>query len=238
MKTNFDFTLKGKDWAGPFIGYWIIVLLLNTPAYVRTRMMQVGRSPAAGYFVLQLVILIAGVILAAVFGIIFLRIILPKLSIGGKALSFKGSIGTYIGMNVGGILLTIITLLIYFPWYARRITAYLVSETTYDGACPEFLGKGGKLFVSYLLCIVVPIVVLIVVIIAIFGVTILTGSLESGLTEAFVLPVIVGIVVFLIFIPFLYLVYKWYVNIRWNDVTIVWKRPSGRRSDSSSARSS
>jgi len=219
MKTNFEFTLRGKDWFGPFIGYWVVVLLLNTPTVIANRMMQAGRTPNAGYVVLQLVIAVASVILAAVFVIIFLRIFLPKFSVGGKAFAFKGSIGKYIGLNIGGALLTIITLSVYFPWYIRNIVAYMASETTFDGANPSFEGKGGTLFKYYLLSLLVPIVVLVIILGIIFGVTMAIGAS----TAAGALSTIIIIVVFLLFVPFLYLLYKWYVNIRWNDVTITWK---------------
>ena len=52
----------------------------------------------------------------------------PKLSIGEHAFGFRGEVGPYIGMNVGGILLTMITLGIYMPWYMKRIISYLAGE--------------------------------------------------------------------------------------------------------------
>jgi uncharacterized membrane protein YjgN (DUF898 family) len=67
------------------------------------------------------------------------------------------------------------------------------------------------------------VIVVAVVVGVIFGVTLATGSLEAGLVEAAVLPALFAVVIFLILIPFIYLVYKWYVNLRWNDVTITWK---------------
>jgi uncharacterized membrane protein YjgN (DUF898 family) len=226
MKTYFDFTLKGKNWAGPFIVYWIAILLLYTPfagISVISRRAQGGMVTPLVLLLVDLVLVVAVVVLAAVFAIVFLRIFLPKLSIKGNAFSFKGSIGKYLGLNVGGILLTIVTLSIYFPWYVRRITAYLVSETSFNGSNPEFMGKGGRLFTYYLLCVLVPFVVVGILIAVVFAVMIATGSLEVGLIAVRVLSALMGIVVFLILIPWIYLVYKWYVNIRWNDVTIAWK---------------
>jgi uncharacterized membrane protein YjgN (DUF898 family) len=223
LKTYFDFTLEGRDWAGPFIGYWVIFLLLYSPILLISRRAQDSMGASFVFVVFEIVLVIAVVILAAVFAIIFLRIILPKLSIGGKAFSFKGSIREYLGLNIVGTLLTIITASIYFPWYTRRITAYLAAQTSFDGASPEFLSRGGKLFKYYLLCVLVPVIVVAVVVGVVFGLTLATGSLEAGLVEAAVLPVLFAVIIFVILIPFIYLVYKWYVNLRWNDVTIAWK---------------
>jgi uncharacterized membrane protein YjgN (DUF898 family) len=228
MKTNFDLTLTGKDWWKPFLGYWLLFLLIYIPEMVLSRGKLVEPEQTVLYFLAIVVFMFLLIILQSVFVIVFLRIVLPKLSVNGKAFAFRGGIGKYLGMNLLGMFLSIITLSIYFPWYARRIAAYLVSETTYDGAAPEFLGKGGKLFKYMLLGLWVPMIVFIVIIAVAVGVSAFSGSLYGGMdasgafTQLITMLITFALLIFIM--PALcYLVYKWYVNVRWNDVTITWK---------------
>jgi len=96
-----------------------------------------------------------------------------------------------------------------------------VSETTFDGAAPEFLGKGGKLFVYMLLALWIPLAVVIGVFATVVGVSALGGGGSTpALSAASTLMVLL---VYIVIIPFMYLTYKWFVNVRWNEVTIAWK---------------
>ncbi|MGA2977903.1 MAG: DUF898 family protein [Spirochaetia bacterium] len=227
MKTNFDFTLKGADWWKPFLGFWVLFLVI----YVLDMMMSIGGASRVGHFgvylLLLFVFMLLLLIIQAIFTIVFLRIMLPKLSIGGKSFSFRGDIGKYLGMNVVGLLLSLVTLTIYVPWYARRITAYLISETTFDGVSPAFLGKGGKLFKYFLLGLWIPVIVLCVIIAVALGIGIARGgaaaSSANSQLSASLVTFLTMIVIFIIIVPFMYLMYKWYANIRWNDVAIAWQ---------------
>jgi uncharacterized membrane protein YjgN (DUF898 family) len=169
----------------------------------------------------MLVFLIVPVVIQAVFTILFLRIIVPKLSIGGKAFVFRGHIAKYLGMNLTGLLLSIVTLTVYLPWYARRIVTYLVGETTFNGSSPEFLGKAGRLLKYLLLAMWIPVIVVGIV----FGLMSGVGTVSYATVQAGMTPAQAGMAfaVSLIMIPFLYLMYKWYVDVRWNDVTIAWR---------------
>jgi uncharacterized membrane protein YjgN (DUF898 family) len=222
MKNSFEFTLKGKDWWGPFLGFWALYLVFYIPILVTGQMAStLGPEAAVLSTIFSLAFLVAFLFIYPIFTIVFLRIIVPRLSIGGKSFAFRGRIGKFLGMNIGRMLLSIITLTIYMPWYIRRVAAYLVSETTFDGAAPEFLGKGGKLFVYMLLALWIPLAVVIGVFAGVLGASALGGSSSTaGLSAAGALMVFL---VYIVIIPFMYLTYKWLVNIRWNDVTVAWK---------------
>lgn len=225
MKNSFEFTLKGKDWWGPFLGFWALYLLFYIPTVVTSQWASRTGSQAGGLSaVFSLVFLVAFLFIYPIFTIVFLRILVPRLSIGGKSFAFRGSMGRFLGMSIGGMLLSIITLTVYMPWYVRRVAACLVSETTFDGTAPEFLGKGGRLFVYMLLALWLPLVAVIVLFAVTFGASALGGSsggsTTAGLSAAGTLMVLL---VYIVIIPFVYLMYKWFVNIRWNDVTVAWK---------------
>ncbi len=222
MKKNFAFVLSGGDWWKPFIVFWVIFLA----GYIAEVTMPRWALPVAthvGIYFLILFALTTVMILAEViFCIIALRIVVPKLSIDGKSFSFDGSIGTFVGITVVGYLLTLVTLTIYAPWFARRVISYLASETTYDGEPAEFLGKGGKLFVYFLLALWLPIVIVSVVYGLVLASRVGRGAL-AGTGMVTTSTLVLTAIVFIVLIPFMYLANKWYVNIRWNDAVIRWR---------------
>jgi uncharacterized membrane protein YjgN (DUF898 family) len=118
---------------------------------------------------------------------------------------------------VVGTLLSIITIGVFVPWYLRRIMAYLASHTTYKGTALEFKGRGGRLFLYFLVGVWAPVIVLVTIGLI---VGVLSFAASSTLPPAFYLGIV--IFVFYILVVFVYLVYKWYVNLTWKDVHIRW----------------
>lgn len=220
MKKEFNFALRGADWWRPFLLYWVIFLALDIPLNTVRRWAPPEQDPGT-YFPIVFVLTLATVLVQAVFTIVVFRIVLPAVSIDGKSFAFRGAVGRYLGINLGGILLTMITVTIYAPWYARRAAAYLVSETSFDGDAPEFLGKGGKLFVYLLLGLWVPVLVVAAVAGLLYG---FTPRERFGTSETMpgVTAVVTGIM-FIIFIPFMYLAYRWYINYRYREFVVRWR---------------
>lgn len=221
MKKEFAFSLTGADWWRSFLVYWIIYAALTASTMLLPRWVSVSVHPAA-YNLIVFGLVIGQVLDQAIFLIVALRILVPKISVDGREFHFRGSVWTFLGISVVGTLLSIITLTVYAPWFARRITAYLVSEVTVDGASPEFLGRGGKLFVYMLLAFWIPLAVLIAIAVLLGAVSAREGSApRAGAVTA--VTYLVMVLVFILLIPFFYLTYKWCVNISWSDTTISWR---------------
>lgn len=73
----------------------------------------------------------------------------------GKRFEFNGTGGELFGKLFVGWLLTMITFGIYTPWFMASMTNYLYSKTLFHGSTRgkvkmEFTGKGGELFVLFL----------------------------------------------------------------------------------------
>jgi uncharacterized membrane protein YjgN (DUF898 family) len=224
MKSSFAFSLKGKDWWGPFLGYWILFLAIYIPNLLLSKLVPVSEK-AGLYFLFVILFMFLMVVIQSIFTILILRILIPKVSIDGKSFAFRGSIGEYLGINMLGMLLSVVTLTVYIPWYTRRIIAYLASETTFDGANPAFLGKGGRLFKYFVLALWVPVIVVSVL----AGVLIAVGARggDTGSTSATQLMtmLITFLVIFIVFVPFMFLMMKWYINVAFKDLSIVLKAP-------------
>jgi uncharacterized membrane protein YjgN (DUF898 family) len=216
MKRYFDFTLEGREWWAPFIVFWVLYLLIMGALQVFTGSRD---SEGAGLgLLLNLSFTIILVLVQSIFTIVLLRIAAPKASFGGHAFAFSGSVGTYVGLNLKGILLSIITVSIYAPWYLRNILSYLASHTTYRGATLEFMGKPGRLLKYFLLALYLPVIVISVGVGVVITLVVLRGSHGSEPGATRLAMALMVFIVFLILIPFLYLAFKWYVDVQWTNL--------------------
>ncbi len=215
---RFAYSLSGRKLFPLFIGFYIPYLICYAAALGGARLAQNGLNPegtalaAAGYLGLLLLYLL--------FTIPFLRRLLPALSLEGQALEFRGSTGRFLGLNLLGILLSVVTLGIYGPWYAARVTRYLAAETSYRGTSWEFAGKGGRLFVILLLCLALP----VAAITAAFTLLLVGrgGGIGQGESYSLVFSVMV-VVVLLVIPPYLYLIYRWlFTGLRLGPQAVRW----------------
>lgn len=219
MKTYLSLALEGRDWWKPYLPYWLLVLILEALSQLLTRISWGLEHPGL-LSVLSLVLGLGVWFVGLVFTIVVLRIVAPKLAYEGEGFSFRGRIGEFIGLNVVGLLLSIITLSIYLPWYIRRVTAYLASNTSYRGAELQFMGRGGRLFVRFLAGFWAPLIAYVAaaVILGAFRVAEPAGEVAPG-----IFALLTSVYMLYIFVVLMYLLYKWYVDIQWKDVHIAWK---------------
>jgi uncharacterized membrane protein YjgN (DUF898 family) len=218
---RFAYSLSGAKLFPLFIGFYIPYLICYAAA-LGGAWLAPGGSGSGGT-----ALAVAGnaglLLLYILFTIPFLRRLLPALSLEGQALEFRGTIGRFAGLNLLGILLSVVTLGIYGPWYAARVTRYLAGEASFRGTAWEFAGKGGRLFVILLLSLVLPVAAITV------AFTLLLvgrgGGLAMSQAESFRLVFPVTVVALLLVVPpYIYLVYRWFFTglrlgqqaVRWN----------------------
>jgi uncharacterized membrane protein YjgN (DUF898 family) len=218
---RFAYSLSGGKLFPLFIGFYLPYLLCYAAVLAGSRWAQGGpggRGAAAG-----LVAALAGyaglLLLYLLFTIPFLRRLVPALSLEGQALEFRGSTGAFLGLNLLGLLLSLVTLGIYSPWYAARVARYLSGQTSYRGKPWEFTGKGGRLFVILLLSLVLPVVAITLL----FALVLAGRAGGFGQAESYSLSFAVTVVVVLVVVPpYLYLVYRWLFSLRLGDREVRW----------------
>ena len=201
MRTYFTFSLEGKDWIKPFVVYWILTLILNGVQHPGRWAEEVPTGWSGGASVIFSIIL---VIVSAIYTIKFCRIIVPKLSIGEKRFGFGGEEEEFVRINIVGMLLSIITLSIYVPWFIRKVIAYLASETTFDSEHPQFNGKAKTLLKYFILAFLLPLIVIAVL----FGISLGVGTLFTGTEEPEYIVPFLSFIAMIVLIPFFYLAYK------------------------------
>jgi uncharacterized membrane protein YjgN (DUF898 family) len=145
-----------------------------------------------------------------------------------KIFSFGGKFGEFISLFIGNLLLTIITLGIYSPWFMTRMYKFFASNATFDEHNFEFKGKGSDLFVIFLVALIIPMIfVWGIVVIGAFAGGFMKALVHyelpelSGLFIGFMLFVVVAII--LIIICFSYYYYKWLVNLSHKGYDIKWE---------------
>jgi uncharacterized membrane protein YjgN (DUF898 family) len=216
---RFAYSLSGAKLFPLFIGFYFPYLICYAAALGGAGLAQGG--PGSRGTALAIAGDVGLLLLYLLFTIPFLRRLVPALSLEDQALGFRGSTGRFLGLNLLGILLSVVTLGIYGPWYAARVARYLAGETSYRGTAWGFAGRGGRLFVILLLSLVLP----VAVITAAFA--LLLAGRGGGFVQAqsYSLAFSVMVVVLLLVVPsYLYLVYRWFFSnltlgpqaVRWN----------------------
>ena len=71
----------------------------------------------------------------------------------GIRFSFRGNIGTFLGVFVPGLLLTVLTLGLYSPIFHAKVRRYLVDRSYFGNTAFEFSGRGRDLFGQFLLAL-------------------------------------------------------------------------------------
>ncbi|MFZ5863253.1 MAG: DUF898 family protein [Nitrospirota bacterium] len=67
-----------------------------------------------------------------------------------RRLTFAGGAGTLLGIHIVNMLLTVLTLGIYYCWAKVRVRSYLLSETVFEGDRFAYHGTGRELFIGTL----------------------------------------------------------------------------------------
>ena len=210
MKNYFDFTLTGKK----LLPIWLIFLIAFWAPYftliIQMNNIQPGTKPPL--FIFPLLLLLIIIAFAVTFYIT--KMAIENVSFKGQSIVFKGTFGKFFGTVLLGLFLSIITLGIYTAWFIRNLHRYYIDNSSFDSQEFKFQGKGGKLFVIILLTVIIPVIVLSIII----GRTMMNDpeNMKSAM-------IIQQLVTFIILIPYMYLIYKWMVNIDYKGLTISWE---------------
>lgn len=209
---TFTFKLKGKDWIGLYLavfGFYGIPLIANQ--FVARSMQHDPKN------VLNL-LLFFGLFAVTMLSILILitpilRRIIGNIYLGENSLKYSGKIGEFVLFNIGNLLLCLITLGIYFPWYLTKLWRYLLGKTTYNGNTFTFNGKGLHLLGLLIATVLFP-MILYSVAIAFFA---------KGLNGNIAFIIVNQVVLIIIMVPYIYWIYKWMMNIGYKGYLIKWE---------------
>lgn len=78
-------------------------------------------------------------------------------------LQFSGSLSEYVQINLSGLLLTVVTLGLYTPWFLRNLYNFFAQNISYRGSNASFKGNPTELLKYIAVCIVAYILLIFVV---------------------------------------------------------------------------
>ncbi len=210
MKDYFNFNLTGKK----LLPVWIVFLITFLAPYValifQLKDVQPGDTPSLWIFPLIILLLLIAFILAFYIA----KLTIENVSYKDKSIVFNGTIGKYTGTVILGLFLSIITLGVYLAWFIRNIHGFFIDNSSYNSMNFKFQGKGGKLFVILLLTLLLPIIIFAVL---------MAKFMISDPGKYMGIVIIQQIVMMIIMIPYMYLIYKWMVNVDYKDYHIKWE---------------
>jgi uncharacterized membrane protein YjgN (DUF898 family) len=211
MKNYFDFTLKGKK----LLPYWILFMAVFYAPYICIAMKIKEYTYDFAHKSMYLLLLYLLIIVCYMIFYFFIKLSIEGISYRQKNIVFNSSFRKFLGVYLTGVLLTIITLGIYYAWFIKSIYKYFVNNSSYGDEGFSFQGKGGRLFVIMLLCLLLPFLI----------VTIILGALIF-FSMPYLMPKLAFILyglVFILMIPFTYFFYKWMVDVHFKGYHIKWQ---------------
>lgn len=211
MKSFLDFKLTGKKFLPLWLGFYFLFFLpyLNLQ---ELRKASINSSEPSTLIYVYSIILI---IIAFVFTYYFAKIVFQNIEWHGESLKCDYKLVDYLKVISLGIALSMITLGIYTPWFIRNINRYFIDNSSYHSNHFAFLGKGSKLLLIFALTVILPIILLIILV-----VNYLKIDMES---QSILFKFIYQMIVLIITVPYIYLFYKWVVNIRYKDYHLRWE---------------
>ncbi len=209
MKNYFDFTLTGKRLLPIWILIYLVVIIPYTITYYKFISIPQDGSPKTLYSLLIFLIMMIGYLVV----FYFIKIAIESVRFKENNIHFEGRFLTYVGKVLLGFFLSVVTLIIYMSWFAKDIYKFFFNNCTLDSERFQFKGKGGRLFLIFLLTIIIPIVIL----------TILSKNTLYPANRSFIDLILYEGILFITMIPFMYFYYKWIVDIQYKSYSIKWK---------------
>jgi uncharacterized membrane protein YjgN (DUF898 family) len=143
-----------------------------------------------------------------ILAIYILKLVIEHVEYDEEKFKFSGEAGEYVGLIFKGILLSIVTLGIYLPFFLRELMAFYIGKTSYKDEAFRFMGKGGDLFVIFLFALIVPLIILAII----FGFDYNAERTFSSF-KAYGLNILETAIIS----PFIFLYYRWFVDIRYKN---------------------
>ncbi len=223
MQKYFRLSLKGSTiflwWLLYIVGIVITATLLRNNS-VTPEMMVDG---AVGRMLLMQGL---GMLIIMLFGLLFMfflvRATVRSLSLEEEPFSEDYDMGRFLGLAVKGILLTAITLGIYFPWFAASLMRYFAAGASFRDTPLSFSGKGLTLFGILVLVVVLPYGLMILLL---FPMMIAAATFDYRMFVLWLAIFLVAAV--LIQSAYMYLLLRWSIDLRWNGRRILFRAPAG-----------
>ena len=211
MKNYFGFSLTGKKLLPIWLIYYFLFIVPFIILMTNMKDIQPGTKPSVMTFIFLFLLIIVAFLIT----FYIVKIIIENFLYKEKPISFNGKFGKFIGLILGGLLLSIITLGIYMAWFIRNLQRFFINNSVLENEPFTFKGKGSRLFVILLLTLFIPIIALTLIMTKVLMLN--TGHIST------IYMFIQQAITMIIMIPYLYFAYKWMINIDYKNYNIKWE---------------
>lgn len=212
MKSYLNFTLKGIQflpvWIALFFFFMIPYYFLIGEISALTATDVSAEGPSKLFFLYLFVVLT----MAFIFVFVMSKLVIQSIECRNVKILCDYHLGKYIGIIVSGIVLSIVTIGIYIPWFIKNMQQFFIHGATYDSHKFAFRGAGRKLFLIMTLTIFIPFLLVGIVLFSI-----LKSSIDLQ-SQNFLL--IYQLIVMFCLVPNIYLIFKWMIDFRYKDYLI------------------
>lgn len=208
-KLPVHYRLEGKNLFQLFLLIYLFMIPYFYAGFQLQKLALTGDNSQLVWIVPVMLICLIGLIW---YSYMFKGLFISGFSVDGINIDFTPRPWSFLGKIIGGLILTIITICIYFPWYIRDLTAAFAGRVSANNTYCRFEGKGGRLFVIFILSMLLPVIVFALIFSRVVDIK------SMNFFEQWVYQLII----LLIITPFMYLMYKWMIDYTYNQLHIRW----------------
>ena len=211
MKNYLGFSLTGKKLLPIWLFFYALFIVPYILLIIKMKNIQTGGTPPVMIFIFVFLL----ILIALLITFYLAKIMIENVQYKDQTIIFNGKFGKYVGLILGGLLLSIITLGVYMAWFVRNMHRFFVNNSELENESFTFQGKGGRLFIILLLTIFLPVIVLVIIATKLLMINPEQVSIGSKIIQQ--------VIAWIIMIPYLYFVFKWMVNIDYKNYKIKWE---------------
>ncbi len=208
---KFKFMLKGKDWFGLYLAALLVYVVPSIAMHIVSSHMRTEPGNVQAFF--RVFLLFIFMMLALIVLVVpILSKIVGGIRLNDEPLAYRGTIASFVSLNIGNLLLTIVTLAIFYPWYIKNVLQHVWTRIEFRGNRFGFEGKGLQLLVILILSALVPLIfwgILYAHMFKIFPSSLPVRALSMG-------------ILYVLLAPYFYLYYKWMMQVTYKGYHMGW----------------
>jgi len=214
MRNYLNFTLKGSQFLPVWIAFFFFFMIPYYFLLGELTELTGADVPAGGPSKLFFIYLAFVLAMAYTFIFYMIKLVVQSLEYKGEKVICNYHPGKYIGIIISGLVLSIVTVGIYIPWFMRNMHRFFANGVSYNSHKFAFKGKGGTLFLIMTLTIFIPFLLVGILLFSVFE------SKIDFQSQNFLL--VYQLIVMFSLVPNIYLMLKWMVDFRYKDYLIRW----------------
>ena len=214
MRNYLNFTLKGSQFLPVWIAFFFFFMIPYYFLLGELNELTGTEVPAGGPSKLFFIYLAFVLAMAYTFIFYMIKLVVQSLEYKGEKVICNYHPGKYIGIIISGLVLSIVTVGIYIPWFMRNMHRFFANGVSYNSHKFAFKGKGGALFLIMTLTIFIPFLIVGILLFSVFE------SKIDFQSQNFLL--LYQLIVMFSLVPNIYLMLKWMVDFRYKDYLIRW----------------